>query len=647
VSGILDTIQTPKDMQALPLSKLAQLAREIRHRIITVVGDNGGHLASNLGVVELTIALHYCFDFSQDRLLWDVGHQCYPHKLLTGRADRFESLRQAGGISGFPNFHESPYDLFVVGHAGTAISTAVGMAAGDQMAGKDTRVVAIVGDASVVNGTAFEGLNQAGLLKRQLLVVLNDNSMGISPTQGAMARHLAKFRTSGLYEYWKKRVKGGLQRLPVVGKGMHDMLNHLKEGIKATVSPHQIFEQLGLLYVGPTDGHDIEHLITLLGLLRDVQQPVLLHVHTKKGAGCDWASHDPTTFHGPSGYVLDNGNAKLNASKGKTWTKAFGEAIVDLAEKDDRIVALTAAMTDGTGLSDYARRFPKRFFDCGIAEGCTVDMAAGMAKAGMRPVVAIYSTFLQRAFDHVYQEVILQQLPVVFCLDRAGLVGNDGPTHHGTYDISYLRLFPKMVIMAPADEFELRDCLALAVDLPGPSAIRYPREIMPQPVAHPLPMKLGQSRRLRSGTQGTILAYGATVSAALDAAEILALQEIDVGVVNARFARPLDQQMLRETIGRDQVVLTVEDNSLAGGFGSAVLEQAREMGLNLDNVRCSGIPSDRLIEHGPRPGQLAEIGLDATGIAATFEEIVLATPTRRTRVRQTRTSQKKRGQVLG
>lgn len=626
MATLLDQIKSPNDLKALSVDQLDPLANDIRQKIITVVGKNGGHLASNLGVVELTIALHYCFDFRQDRLLWDVGHQCYPHKLLTGRADRFDTLRQAGGISGFPNINESPYDLFNVGHAGTAIPTAVGLARGDELAGRDTHVVAVVGDASIVNGTAFEGLNQAGTLKRQLLVVLNDNSMGISPTQGAMARHLARFRTSGLYEDLKRRVKGRLRQLPLVGRGVYDVLNHLKEGIKATVAPNQIFEQLGLIYVGPIDGHDIAHLIELLELVKDVRQPVLLHVHTKKGCGCEWASDNPTTFHSPSGYVVENGNVTVNGGKGTSWTKAFGRTIIELAERNERIIALTAAMPDGTGLSQFARRLPKQFLDCGIAESCTVDVAAGLAKAGFRPVVAIYSTFLQRAFDQIFQEVAFQNLPVVFCIDRAGLVGSDGAVHHGFLDITYLRGLPNMVLMAPADEFELRSALELALDLPGPSAIRYPRAIMPQPVADAIPLRLGQSRRLRDGAQATIIAYGSVVSDSLDAAELLAIQEIDVGVINARFARPIDQQMLREVLSSSAPLVIAEDHSLAGGFGSAVLEEVGKLGLALDNVTCIGIPSDRFIEHGTRAGQLAEVGLDATGIASTVQELIGAAP---------------------
>jgi 1-deoxy-D-xylulose-5-phosphate synthase len=624
MSQLLDQIKSPADLKVTPVSRMGELAEEIRRRIIKTVGRNGGHLASNLGIVELTLALHYCFDFSQDRLLWDVGHQCYPHKLLTGRADRFDRLRQAGGLSGFPSISESPYDQFDVGHAGTAVATAVGLARGDQLTGRASRVVAVVGDASIANGLAFEGLNEAGTLKRQLLVVLNDNSMGIAPTRGGLAEHLAKFRVSGRYEEVKRRAKSVLTRIPVLGKGVYDALDHLKEGIKATVSPHQVFEQMGLIYVGPTDGHDTAHLIELLRLLRQVDHPVLLHVHTQKGRGCPWAIDDPTTFHSPSGFEVANGKINVGRSAGRTWTKAFGEHVIELAGRDERVVALTAAMPDGTGLAKFAEQFPSRFFDCGIAESCTVDVAAGLAKTGLRPVVAMYSTFLQRAFDQVYQEVVLQKLPVVFCIDRAGLVGGDGAVHQGFLDISYLRCFPHMVLMAPADENELRGALDLALTLSVPSAIRYPRDVLPECVAEGKPMRLGRSRRVRDGSDATLVGYGAVVSSAVQAAELLALEGIEVGVINARFARPLDEQMLRGLLSSSEPVLTVEDHSVAGGFGSAVLEAGRQLGLKLGNVFCAGMPADRFVEYGSRAGQLAEVGLDAVGIASRVRELVKA-----------------------
>ncbi|MEW6252512.1 MAG: 1-deoxy-D-xylulose-5-phosphate synthase N-terminal domain-containing protein, partial [Planctomycetota bacterium] len=388
---ILDTINGPGDLRRLNIAELDQLAAEIRERIITVVCQNGGHLASNLGVVELTLALHRVFDFRQDRLLWDVGHQCYVHKLVTGRHPRFDMLRQAGGISGFPSRTESEFDLFNVGHAGTAIATAVGLARGDQALGRDRRTVAVVGDASIVNGVAFEGLNQAGTLKRQFLVVLNDNSMGIARTQGGFATYLTRFRTSALYEEVKSRVQSLLPKVPVVGRSMHEVLDHLKEGIKATVSPHQIFEQLGFVYMGPVDGHDVRHLIDLLELVRDIQQPVLLHVHTQKGRGCAWAVDDPCAYHSPGKLVVNGDGVVPVKSDRKSWTTAFADVLIRLMQEDERIYALTAAMPDGTGLAKVRKAIPDRVLDCGIAESSTVDIAAGMAKAGVKPIACIYS----------------------------------------------------------------------------------------------------------------------------------------------------------------------------------------------------------------------------------------------------------------
>jgi 1-deoxy-D-xylulose-5-phosphate synthase len=459
--NILNSIAGPADVQRLALAELGQLAGEIRARIIDVVSKNGGHLASNLGVVELTLALHRVFDFSRDRLLWDVGHQCYVHKLITGRNARFDTLRQAGGISGFPNKAESEFDLFNVGHAGTAIATAVGLARGDQALGRDRRTVALVGDASIVNGVAFEGLNQAGVLKRQFLVILNDNSMGIAKTQGGLATYLARFRVSSLYEEVKHKVENLLPKVPVVGKSVQDALAHIKQGIKATVSPHQIFEQLGFLYVGPVDGHDLPHLVDLLQLLKDVAQPVLLHVHTEKGRGCSWAMDDPCAFHSPGKLKIEGDTVSAVKSDRKSWTSAFADAVIRIMQEDERVFALTAAMPDGTGLAKVRNALPDRCLDCGIAESCTTDIAAGMARAGLRPLACIYSTFLQRAFDQVFQEVVLQGLPVGFCLDRAGLVGGDGSVHHGYLDIAYLRAFQGMVLMAPADEPELEQILRL------------------------------------------------------------------------------------------------------------------------------------------------------------------------------------------
>jgi len=620
--GLLQTINGPADLRTLSPDELDALAEEIRTRIITVVGRNGGHLSSNLGVAELTIALHRTFDFSRDRLLWDVGHQCYPHKLLTGRNDRFNTLRKAGGLCGFPSTAESKYDVFDVGHAGTAIATAVGLARGDESFGRDTRVVTLVGDASIVNGLAFEGLNQAGTLNRQFLVVLNDNTWGISPTQGAVSQHLAKFRSSQRYDNLKNKVRELLPKLPLVGKPMFDTLDVLKEGIKATLAPHQIFEQLGFQYVGPIDGHDIAHLIEMLDILKDVQHPVLLHVHTEKGRGCEWAMADPGKFHSPKPFKVEAGKVTIHNGPGKSWTRAFVENLMRLAEDNDKVFALTAAMPNGTGLDKFAERFPDRFLDCGIAESCTVDVAAGLAKAGMRPVAAIYSTFLQRGFDQVFQEVALQELPVLLCIDRAGLVGGDGAVHHGFLDIAYLRGLPGMVLMAPADEPELREALKLGLSLPMPTAIRYPRDTVPEPLPGCPPFTVGVSRKLRAGDAATILAYGTMTTNALAAAELLATDQIEVAVVNARFAKPIDPNMVVAAFAGGRPVVTVEDHSVSGGFGSAVLETAQQCSLDAGRSLCLGIPADRFIAHGSRREQLTEAGIDAAGIAAAVMQLI-------------------------
>ncbi len=620
--SLLDGIHSPADLRALPMDQLPTLAEEIRNRILEVVGRSGGHLTSNLGITELTIALHRVFDFSKDRLLWDVGHQCYPHKLLTGRHERFDTLRKAGGVSGFPDIHESDYDLFSVGHAGTAVATAVGMARADQLLARDNHVVALVGDASIVNGVAVEGLNQAGTLKRQFLVVLNDNEWGISPTQGAIAEYLARFRASNFYEDMKTRTKKALPKLPLLGKPVFEMIAHLKEGIKATFSPGQVFEALGLQYVGPVDGHDIKHLVEMLDFLKRAQHPVLLHVHTVKGKGCDWATAEPGKYHSPKPFMVEDGKVTIKKGTGKSWTTAFVDALMTLAETDKRIYAMTAGMLDGTGLNKFQERFPQRCRDIGIAESCTVDIAAGMAKAGLRPVAAIYSTFLQRAFDQVFQEVVLQGLPVMFCLDRAGLVGGDGPVHHGFLDITYLRGFPGMVLMAPMDEPELFEALKFGLSLNQPCAIRYPRDTVPTPMLDCPPFTMGRSRRLREGEDATVLCYGVMSEAALAAAEMLAENGIEVAVVNARFAKPIDRDMVEVAFAAGGPIVTVEDHSVSGGFGSAVLETAQEMGLTAARIVRLGMPTDRFIAHGSRPGQLAECGIDATGIAATVQRLI-------------------------
>ena len=619
-TSILDQIATPDDLRKVPIAKLDKLAAEIRERIYQVVSRTGGHLASNLGSVELTIALHYCFDFSKDRLLWDVGHQCYTHKLLTGRAAGFEHLRQAGGVSGFPAPAECEQDLFAVGHAGTAVSTAMGMAVADQKAGRDTAVVAFVGDASIVNGLAFEGLNSAGLLRRQFLVVLNDNSMAIDVTQGAFAKYLAKFRTNHTLELLRRRGETIIEHIPLVGKSMHEMIRHLKQAVKSALWPDSIYEQIGFTYLGPVDGHDLRTLISILRSLRQVNHPVLLHTYTQKGRGFELPAADPCAFHSPSPFIIEEGKAVSTGPSRRTWTRAFSDALIERAGADDRIVALTAAMPDGTGLDRFKERFPDRYFDVGIAESHAVAMAAGLARAGLRPVVAIYSTFLQRGFDQVFQEAALQNLPVVFCMDRAGLCGSDGPVHHGFVDVALMRTLPGMTVMAPADESELAAALDLALSLPGPSAIRYPRDAVGVPALAPEPFVPGQSRVLRPGDDATIVAYGAVATDCLRAAERLAGEDgFQCEVISARFAKPIDAAMVQRALQRGRPVIVVEDHALAGGFGAALLESAADQGLDASRVVRLGLP-DQWIEVASRAEQLASVGLDADGIARAVRE---------------------------
>ncbi|MBI5723164.1 MAG: 1-deoxy-D-xylulose-5-phosphate synthase [Planctomycetes bacterium] len=629
---LIDRITTPHQLRRLTDRELVQLADELRQRIIEVVSRTGGHLASNLGIAELTIALHYVFDFTHDRLLWDVGHQCYAHKLLTGRAGRFGTLRQAGGLSGFPAPDESEYDLFATGHAGTAISTAAGLAWGDLFAGRDSRIVAIVGDASIVNGLSLEGLNNVATLKRQLLIILNDNSMAIDRTQGGLAAVLDRVRLTHTYADMKRTTENILKHVPL-GHEISDALARLRAGLKSTIHGGQMFEALGLEYFGPINGHDVNDLIRVLRRLSEINSPVILHVHTEKGRGCSYAVEDPCRFHSPPAWKVHNGNAVFAEKVRPTWTEVFSQSLVRLARKDRRIVAITAAMPDGTGLDKFREEFPDRYIDVGISESHAVAMAAGLAKTGLRPVVAVYSTFMQRAFDQIFHEVAFQNLPVLLCMDRAGLVGSDGPVHHGFVDIAYLRAMPGMTLLAPADAGEMYPALEFAIGLGSPAAIRYPRDeapadIMPADAAEPF--ELGKACLVRQGGDGTFLCYGAMVEEAMDAREILDRDGLKVGLVNARFAKPLDSVLIGRLAAAGGPVLTVEDHALAGGFGSAVLELAAARGFNVSAFRPLGLP-DRFIAHASRQQQLAEVGLDPVGLAREMKDAIARKAADRTR----------------
>lgn len=649
--AILDSIRKPSDLRPLSLDQLAQLAKEMRHRIFESVSKNGGHLASNLGVVELTLALHRVFDFGPypagpDRLLFDVGHQCYPHKLLTGRSAGFDKLRKKGSVSGFPQPEESPYDLFSVGHAGTAISTAVGMARGDQAKGLANHVVAVVGDASIVNGLSLEGLNGAGTIKRQLLLILNDNGMSISKPQGAFSEYLERIRVSTTYEEFKRFSEKVVHSLPIsVGRRVEQAWDALCAGLKGAMWTGQIFESMGIKYMGPIDGHDLPGLINFLSEIKHVNKPVLLHVKTVKGQGYEVTCNEPTKMHSPSAFTVNGCRVELNKSSGKSWTTAYADAMIELAKADPRVVALTAAMPDGTGLSKFETVFPDRYIDTGICESHLTAMAAGMAKSGLRPFAAIYSTFIQRAFDQVWQEVVLNKLPVCFCLDRAGYVGDDGAVHHGFCDQAFLRPMPGIVLMAPSDEKELGRALKLGLSLDHASAVRYPRDVVPacnfeDAIAPDLreqasgDWSVGRSRTLRSGHDATLIVYGALAENALAAAELLAAEGIEVELVDARFCKPLDGEMLARVLAGQintagdvlegfirRPVLTIEDHSLQNGFGTAVLEYAAVHHLPTDAITRLGMP-DRLIAHATRLQQLEEVGLDVPGIVRSTREAV-------------------------
>jgi 1-deoxy-D-xylulose-5-phosphate synthase len=641
-ASLLDQIAAPSDVRKLSPEELATLAQEMRERIFSAVSRNGGHLASNLGVVELTLALHHVYDFGPypdgpDRLLFDVGHQCYPHKLLTGRAPLFDRLRKKGSVSGFPSPDESPYDLFAVGHAGTAISTAVGMAVGDAGMGRDNHVVAVVGDASIVNGLAFEGLNAAGMIKRQLLIVLNDNGMSISKPQGAFSQYLERIRVSTTYDEFKRAGEKIVHHLPsTVGHTIEQLWHTFRDGLKGVMWPGQIFEALGLKYMGPIDGHDLPGLIEMLAEIKHVQQPVVLHVKTVKGQGYEIAASEPTKMHSPAAFQVNGCRVEIKKGDGKSWTAAFADAMIELAKSDSRVLAMTAAMPDGTGLSKFETVFPDRYIDTGICESHLTAMAAGLAKSGHRPFAAVYSTFTQRAFDQIWQEIILNGLPVTFCMDRAGFVGDDGAVHHGFLDQAFLRPLPGIVLMAPSDEAELGRALRATLRLDVASAIRYPRDNVPdcnfdQVIAPALrddamgEWTIGRSRVLREGGDAVLIVYGALAQQAMLAAQTLHAEGIEVEVIDARFCKPLDADMLARVLRGGHPVLTIEDHALQNGFGTAVVEHAVSAGLPTQCISRLGMP-DRLIAHATRGQQLAEVGLDADGIARSVRDAVRAMP---------------------
>jgi len=610
---IIDEINAPRDIRSLSLNELRQLATELRGIIIERVAINGGHLASNLGVVDLTIALHYVFDSPRDKIIWDVGHQSYAHKLLTGRYKDFHTLRQYGGLSGFPRINESPHDAFGTGHSSTSISAALGIIEARDQKGEDFKVISVIGDGSMTAGLAFEGLNHAGHLKKDIIVILNDNEMSISPNVGALSTYLQRIMTGDLYTRFRRETRYLLERVPTVGDSMLKIAQRAEDTIKSLFAPGILFNELGFEYVGPIDGHRIDLLIDTFKRFKDFPSPVLIHVITKKGKGYVPAERNPSLFHGIGPFDVETGTP--HSSKRVSYSDLFGESLVELAENDKRIVAITAAMTEGTGLVEFARRFPKRFYDVGIAEAHAVTFAAGLATQGLRPVVAIYSTFLQRAYDEIVHDVCLQNLPVVFAIDRAGIVGEDGPTHHGIFDISYLRHIPNMVVMAPKDGNELKDMVRAAVSYNRPSAIRYPRgSANVDAQKKPVDIPIGKAELLREGRDLLIIAIGSMVMPSLLASEIIAKDGISAAVVNARFVKPLDIDLITTLAEEIRCILTVEENTVLGGFGSSVLEALMESGIYDVRIGMLGIP-DIFIKHGSQDLLRRELSLDGEGIA--------------------------------
>ncbi len=615
--SILDRINTPEDLRALPEESLPQLCAELRDYLLTVVSEVGGHLSSSLGAVELTVALHYTLDTPRDQIVWDVGHQAYIHKILTGRKEALRTIRQYGGISGFLKRSESPYDAYGAGHASTSLSAALGLAAARDLKGEKHRVAAVVGDGALTGGLCYEALNNAGTTRRQFLAVLNDNNMSISPNVGAINRYLTNFTSTRLYQTFRSKVRDRLERMPRMGHRLSLLARRIEEAAKTVITPGALFESLGMNYYGPVDGHDVILLVHALKNLRDAEAPTVLHVLTVKGKGYGPAEEQPEGYHGVKPFCREEGIVAPELPGKPAFQDAFGAILCEMARKDSRVVGITAAMPTGTGIVPFAEEFPGRFFDVGIAEEHAVVFAAGLAASGIRPVVAIYSTFLQRAYDQIVHDVATQHLPVIFCMDRSGLAGEDGPTHHGAFDLSYLRHIPGIVVCAPKDGNELRDMMftALAHEK-GPFAIRYPKgnaEPFDEALV-PKILPIGKWERLREGKDVLVLAAGSMVQVALKAANGLAKSGLSVEVANARFIKPLDGDYLHEALARFGRVVTVEENAVEGGFGGAVLEWAHGNGA-LAKFLNIGIP-DRFVTHGARAKLLEEVGLTPDAVAA-------------------------------
>jgi len=617
--SILETINSPEDLRRLPSYQLTEVAEELRQLIIETCSKNGGHLAPGLGVVELTIAMHRVFQTPADKIIWDVGHQAYAHKILTGRRDSFRTLRTANGISGFPKRHESSHDSFDAGHSSTSISAAVGFAAARDLAGRNNKVLAVIGDGSMTGGVAYEGINHAGHLNKDMIVILNDNEMSIAENVGAISNFLSRTASSEFVLRFKKNTESFLKRLDM-GNSVLQVARKLEESFKGFLTPGMLFEAFGFDYIGPIDGHDLPNLIETLENVKRFDDAVLVHVLTKKGKGYQPAEDNPSLFHGVGPFDIESGKVLKGKGGAASYTAVFGSALCKLAVEDERITAITAAMPDGTGLSGFAKDFPERFFDVGIAEQHAVTFAAGLAAEGYRPVFAVYSSFLQRAYDQVFHDVCLQNLPVTFALDRGGVVGSDGPTHHGAFDISYLRHLPNITLMAPKDENELQHMLATAINLGSPAAVRYPRgNGYGVPLDQKLmPIQIGRSELLRQGSQAAVLALGTMVRPALEVAQLLEAEGgVSLAVVNARFVKPLDVELILELAKKHGCLITVEENVLQGGFGTAVLELLEEHDLSGVRVLRLGYP-DSYIPQAEQDELRAMLGLDTAGIAASI-----------------------------
>jgi len=614
-NSVLEFLESPDDIKKLSIDELSQLADEVRELIIDTVSRTGGHLASSLGGVELTIALLKVFSPPDDRIVFDVGHQAYAYKILTDRRKVFHTLRSKGGISGFPKRDESPYDVFDVGHAGNAISVAAGLAQARCFDGDDRKIIAVVGDGSLTCGVSYEGLNQAGAAEKDLIIILNDNEMSISPNVGAMAAYLNRIMTGQVVRRFRDEIKSLLKNLPgSMGRSMYGMARQFEDALKGFFTPGRLFEDLGFTYVGPIDGHRIKHLIDTLVNVKRFRTPVLIHIVTSKGKGYRVAEEDPSRFHGVGPFDRETGQT-IESSGPPSFTAVFGDTMLKLAQDDSRIVAVTAAMEYGTGLAEFARIFPNRFFDVGIAEQHGVVFAAGLAKEGYKPVVAIYSTFVQRGYDHLIHDVCMQKFPVIFAMDRAGIVGEDGPTHHGVFDIVFSRSIPNLTVMAPSDEDELADMLATAVSCEGPCAIRYPRARgcgIPRKT-DPEVLQIGKARMVVEGTDLLIIAIGSMVHPSIAASNTLKQEGISVAVMDARFVKPLDRELIISRATVTGTVLTVEEGVLAGGFGSSILELFSEEGLENILTARMGIP-DIFVEHGTRSELLEDLGLSVDGI---------------------------------